>query len=140
MPRSKSTNGKTEKQDISARQRFACASDAAWGGFLNVRLTDEQKAQFDEWRASVGAQFWSSLADIVAEGMKLSLVYDAENECFVATFTGALTGSPKFREASSSRAGTWEEAVALMVFKHEVLAVNGWGDFRPKSKTFMSWG
>lgn len=139
MPRGKNSTRK-EPVEKKALPRYACAADAPWGGFLNARMDDARKAQFDDWFTNYSSKVWSSLDDAVGEGLKFSLSYDAENEAYVATLTGRLCLSLDQRWAASARAGTWEEACALVLFKHYVLAEGNWDDFRPSKGDFLKWG
>lgn len=113
--------------------------EAPWGGFINIRLDDEQKSEFLVWyedNAKNVAQYWD---DLLGEEPKTSMVYDREHSCYIVTVSGALVGGSTERYVSSSRAGTLLEAMALSVWKHFVLAEGDYGNYRTNG-TFMSWG
>lgn len=139
MPRKKSTET-TDKPKGSPLRRYECVEDAPWGGFLNARMDETNKARFYTWQETTGQRVWQMLDDALAEGIKFTLSYDSDNEAYIATFTGRLCASIGSRWAATSRAGTWEEALALQIFKHWVLAEGNWDDFMPKTGTFMRWG
>ena len=123
------------------RQPYKLDDKAKWGGFINIRLSDEQKAGFFAWcekNPTVGGQL---LDDMLGAGCKVTLAYDAEHEAYIVTVTGALVGEdPASRYASTSRAGTMNEVVALTVWKHFVLCDGEYGNYKPRDSSFMRWG
>lgn len=139
MPRGKAKSRQEDVPPVPA-PKYQTKDDAPWGGFLNARMDDEKKARFVEWQTANATRVWPALDDALSEGLKFSLAYDAENEAYIATFTGRLCLSLEQRWAASSRAGTWEEATALLVFKHFVLAEGNWDNFRPSKGDFLKWG
>lgn len=139
MPRAKTPGRKSTPSNRPVPRYFA-ENDAPWGGFLNARLDDDLKARFAAWFDDNGGKVWQLLDDAVSEGLKYSLAYDGENEAYIATLTGRLCLSLEQRWAASARAGTWEEATALVLWKHFVLAEGNWDMFRPSKGDFMKWG
>lgn len=115
-------------------------NEAAWGGFINIRLDDEQKSSFLAWFEDNSSTVSGYVDDVLAEGMKVSLAYDRENQCYIATFTGALVSGSNERYVATSRAGTLNECLGLAVWKHFYLADGDYGNFKPKNSTMMSWG
>jgi hypothetical protein len=118
---------------------YYCDAEAAWGGFINVRLDDEQKEEFGVWYAENAANVGSFVEDILGEEAKVTLVYDRENECFVASVTGAIVGGSNERYVATSRAGTMIEVMGLLVWKHFFLADGDYGNYRTNG-TMMKWG
>jgi len=118
---------------------YYCDNEAVWGGFINIRLDDEQKAEFYTWLEG-NSQFVSGfIEDLLGEEAKITLVYDREHECFIVTVAGTLVGGSTERYVTTSRAGTLPEALALTVWKHFVLADGDYGNYRTNG-TMMSWG
>jgi hypothetical protein len=113
-----------------------------WGGFIDARLTEEDKKMFADWHKQLGTAVWISFSDYLSGGLKASLSYDAQGDFFVATFTGA--GIPligiDLRCCLTARAPEWETAVALLIFKHEVMAQKDWGTYKPKTNQFDRLG
>lgn len=140
MPRKSRKPSDNLVSDHSNLPEFFSPSDAPWGGFINVRLTDEHRGQFEAWYSSHSNDIGAMLTDILATGIKLSLTFDHENQCFLATLTGALVPPSRDRFAVSTRAGTMSEVLALACWKHFVLAKQNYGAFRPKSGDFLHWG
>lgn len=111
------------------------------GGFINIRLDDEQKREFYSWLEANAAHYSAAIDDMLGAGVKLTLAYDAEHQAYIVTVTGALVGSaPNKRFASTSRAGTLPEALALTVWKHTALTEGDYGNYSPKDSTWMTWG
>jgi hypothetical protein len=136
MPRAK----KSDASKGAETKKNSITSEPEWGGFLNLRLTDEHKVLFDTWHEASQQTVGTLLDDAMIDGIKVSLAYDTENECYIATFTGSLIPAHNTRYAASSRAGTYWEALALMCWKHFVLAEGNWFDYLPHSGTFKRWG
>lgn len=121
--------------------RFFCAASAEWGGFINLKMSDELTDVFKLWVEEYGNKAQETLTEFLAEGGKLSLVWDGENQCFIGTYTGALVENSASRFAMSARAGGMMECLALLAWKHlTVLSNGGYGEFRPRAGGFGSWG
>ncbi len=132
-PQNKSTN--------ENKQQYHLDSDAPWGGFINMRLDDDQRAEFYSWLEANTAHYPAAFDDMLGAGCKISFAYDYEHQCYICTVMGALVGSaPADRFASTSRAGTLNEVIALTVWKHVELTGGDYGNYRPKDSQFMSWG
>jgi len=114
--------------------------DAQWGGFINVSLNDEELAAFDAWYEAFSREAWDWMLDAVGEGLKLSLAYDGENQTWIATFTGKgmLTDGDRF--SMSARDDNAPKAMALLTYKHVMLAEGDWGQYRPKTRSFLKRG
>lgn len=120
--------------------KFWLPSDAEWGGFINIRLDDQQKDEFRTWEDTVSESVLPSLDDLLGEGIKFALSYDRENQCYIATLTGALVVGSNERYCVTTRAGGMFEVIALAMFKHYVLAKEDYGEYKPRSGRFDNWG
>lgn len=127
--------------DPDPRQPYLIPNDSPWGGFINIRLDDDQKEAFYAWEGDNGQFVPAYVDEMLGAGCKLSLSYDADHECYVVSVTGALVAaSPKSRFCSNSRAGTLPQALALTVWKHLVLALGDYGNYKPRDGSFSSFG
>lgn len=117
-------------------------NDMEWGGFINVRLTDEDKTAFAAWLKENEASVMTDFLECVTKGFKFSLSYDPDGDFYLATFTagGLKMIGLNARACMTARAPDWFEAVALLMFKHVVLAKGNWGSFKPKSLRFDNFG
>lgn len=140
MPRRKSAS-LLALESSPDRQPYLLDNEAPWGGFINIRLEDEQKAEFFAWYEENKPNVAPYFEEMLGAGIKASISYDADHECYVMALTGALMGStPGSRFCSSSRAASLSEVTALSVWKHVVLARGDYGNYRPKGGGFMSFG
>jgi len=140
MPR-KSNKPENENAAGKVKQPLSVPDKAEWGGFINIRLSDEQKEDFFSWYAENPVGAGAMLDDLLGAGAKVTLAFDAQNGCFIASVTGALlTDSPGVRFVSTSRASTMTEVIALTVWKHFLLVRGDYGNYRPRDNNFMSWG
>lgn len=125
----------------NARQPYLLENDAPWGGFINIRLDEAQKAEFFAWHEENKEHVSSYFEEMLGAGIKASFSYDASNECFILAVTGALMGEISHsRFCSTSRAGTMSQVIGLTVWKHVVLARGDYGNYRPSNGSFMSFG
>jgi len=93
-------------------------------GFIRVTLTDKQKEDgkkgdpfeaFDEWAG-----------ELFQKGYKLSLSYDAENDCFYATLT-ATSADNEFRGyALSGRGPSAAGSLQMLLAKHFTVLKGNW--------------
>lgn len=114
--------------------------EAGWGGFINVRLSDKQREDFHSWEASNSAHIGAYYEDHLCEGVKFSASYDRENECFIVSYTGRLVAISPDRFCVTSRAGTLPQALALAVYKHEVMAEGDYIRFGSGGREFLKFG
>jgi len=104
-----------------------------WGGYLNVRLNEDQKQQFSQWYSELGDDVWELFLQSLMEGMKFSLTYDSGTD----TYTACLTNSPRHTCGVSSLyvlsafAPDWRLAVAALMFKHYQLLGGTWENYSP---------
>lgn len=138
MPRAKKSPA--QNNNTEASQPRKPADNAEWGGFINVAMSDEEKAAAREWIVAFSGEVDSYLSDAVWEGLKLSISADTSNECFIATFTGIPYEGSKLRCSLSARGATLWESTALLVYKHYVLAGGNWGQFTSSGKKKDNFG
>jgi len=104
--------------------------DAPFRGYINVALTDEQKAQYEVWSQS--ASYWESLEFNVADGVNISLKVDPKSSGFLASATQRRSGSPNAGLVVTARAKDASTALGRVVY---ILAVLGrkerWEDSHP---------
>lgn len=97
---------------------FALPEKAEWGGFINVHVDDQAKLDFSTWyeeNVNVSAQI---LEELLGAGMKVTLAYDHENDCWLCSFTGKLLAESDQRFVTTTRAGSMAEVIALACYKH----------------------
>lgn len=141
MPRKpKSTETQATPKEPVTQGAYWLPTEAKWGGFINIRLDDDQTAAFREWDSDNPGEGARVLEDAMGEGIKVGMSYDRENQCTIVTFTGALCAGSNERYCCTSRAGNIREAIQLAAWKHSQLALGDYGNYSPRSSTMMSWG
>lgn len=120
--------------------RYECPKEAAWGGFINVRMDDAASAAFHSWFEEHAAEVAYVLEEIMVAGIKQSMSWDKTNQCWICSFSGALVAESRSRYVVSSRASTPQEALALMVWKHCFMVRGEYGNYRPRTDSGFSWG
>ena len=138
MPRGKGNAASTSRTSSSLDK----LEDLEWGGFINVRIDEDDKVQFEIWSEGNRSNLWVDFQEYLSRGFKFSLSYDPKGDFYLATFTAAgvkLIGID-LRCCLTARAPVWEVAIALLMFKHEVLAKGNWGNYLPSQLKFANFG
>lgn len=128
MPRAKKSGDESPLK--SPQPPRAVPADADWGGYVNIRLSDDEKEAARLWIRENQVEVMQHLSDDLWDGFKFSLTADQPNQSFIATYTGSGWSGSKLRCALSARGATWFEALALLIWKHHVYAEKDWGQFR----------
>lgn len=139
-PKSKTSPEFDTPQKNVEQGKYWAPPDAGWGGFINVRISDTQREDFHAWEQANAAHIGAYYEDHLSEGIKFSAAYDRENESFVVSYTGRLVALSPDRFCVTSRAGTLPQALALAVYKHEVMAEGDYIRFGSSGKQFLKFG
>ncbi|GJQ33883.1 MAG: hypothetical protein HBSAPP04_27220 [Ignavibacteriaceae bacterium] len=105
--------------------------------FVNINLSKSEKTQFKSWYADNQAELPMLLTAFLSAGYKTSMKYDFENSCFIVTAICEDDGLPNHGKALTSRSDDWLEALALNLFKTDVLSPDGVWETSGKGN---SWG
>jgi hypothetical protein len=117
-----------ERSPIGIRK---IGKDDQWGGYVQCNIGDAEREAFDLWLSESIPYLPALLADTLATGLKLTAVYDGQNECFIATFTGRpdIAGQVEFTCSLSARGGSLEQAINVNLYKHIVVTGEDWTDW-----------
>jgi hypothetical protein len=101
-----------------------------WAGFVQISVNDAHREEYDLWLSEVGGNVWAELNDALSAGLKFTVSYDGSNMCYIASLTGRpdLNGERTFTACLSGRGGTFEEAIAVLIYKHTALLHYDWWD------------
>jgi hypothetical protein len=103
-------------------------------------VDEETKQAYHEWLQQEGSYWFALAEEAVDQGLKLGLSWDEDNTSFIASFTGCGVLGSSLRYCLTARSSKAEDAIALLVFKHVVMAKSDWGSYRPSNGKFDSWG
>jgi len=105
--------------------------DDQWAGFAQVNIGDSEREQFDLWVSAIGTGWWAALQDELAAGLKLTLVWDGQNDCFIASLTGRPdnAGESEWTACLSARSDDLFQSLALLVYKHLEVTGGDWTDW-----------
>lgn len=112
-------------------RRSLTPQPGAWGGFINIRLSDADKDAFHQWFSTLDDDPLTGIFSLVLEGYKFSLSYAADGEYWTTSLTGeglGLTGIVE-RCCLTARAPQVDQAIALLLYKHVVIAKGSWASF-----------
>lgn len=96
------------------------AYDAAFVGYINLSLSDEEKSSFDAWAES--ASFWEALEVFPADGVHLSLKVDTRSGGYLASGTQRRSTSPNAGLVVTARAREAAKALGRLLFSLTVLS------------------
>jgi hypothetical protein len=104
--------------------------DDQWGGFVQVSVDEAHRDEFDLWASEMGGKVYDELDDALGVGLKFTMAYDGANQCYIGSLTGRpdITGIRNFTCCLSARAGTFADAIALLMYKHAALLHYDWWD------------
>lgn len=131
---------KSAKALYRKQQPFACDSDAPWGGWINIKLDDEQRQAAQDAVDGDDGQLVEALNEIIGAGMKMTVAYDLEHDCWICSFTGALVRADDGRYTCTTRAASMSEATLLATWKHVYLAKGDYGKFVTSGDNYPTWG
>jgi len=105
--------------------------DDEWGGFAQVNIGDNEREQFDMWLSAIADGWWPLLQDELAAGLKLTLVWDGANDCFIASLTGRpdTDGEQPWTACLSARAAEMNTSLALLTYKHIEVTGGDWTEW-----------
>lgn len=141
MPRGK--NGKPVEGGLverSAHGPLWVATDADWGGYVNIRLSDDAVAEFELWSGAPECDWWGMYCELVAEGARVTCVSDPANDCYIMSATTCGWHGGTSRWTLQARAESVQRAAALLVYKHYIVAEGDWGKWKTGGQGKWSFG
>ena len=140
MPRGKRIVSSSASSAVTISQPRKTGKDDEWGGFVQVSIDEAHREEFDLWLSETGEGVYRELDDAVGSGLKFTMAYDGSNLCYIASLTGRpdTLGVRTFTCCLSGRAGTFAEAIAVLMYKHCALLHYDWWDAvnAPKKSRF----
>lgn len=126
---------KDRKQGPKSQNPIKARGKGGWQEyqFVDMRLSQTDKTKFDEWLMSSGEEISDLLNMYCENGYKFSVSYDGNNDCFIGSMTCLGETDNNYRFVLTSRNDNWYNALALCVYKTQVLCENGHWDtsYRP---------
>lgn len=89
--------------------------------FANVHLSAEDKAAFQKWWAHDEIDVTEQLSVCVSAGQKVTLSYSSEKNMYICSITCRVEGHVNENWCVTSRAGTFEQVIAVALFKYFVI-------------------
>ena len=140
MPRGKQKAEQLPMFQPAVGMKRKTQKEDQWGGFVQVTIDEAHKDEFEQWASETGPAIYRELTDALASGLKFTLSYDGQNQCYIASLTGRpdTDGNRAFTCCLSARAGTFEDAIAVLMYKHCSLLHYDWWDAvnEPKRSRF----
>lgn len=86
--------------------------------FVQIRLYEADKDTFEKWRVTAGQDVDILLARLALDGYKMSVSWDDNNSCYIASHTCLNEKDENYCLILTSRSDDMFEAMALNAFKH----------------------
>ena len=93
---------------------------AEFRGYVNLSLSEEQKATFDKW--AEGSSPWEALEGQVADGVNVSLKIEPKSGGFLASATQRRSGSPNAGLVVTARGSSAGKAFLRVLFCLTILS------------------
>lgn len=128
MPRAKTVNGGAGEGGGSVKPVRRARKDDQWGGFVPCELGVDEREAWEIWFSASGHTIAADLDDAMGTGLKFTASYDGANQCYIASLSGRpdVAGERAFTNILTGRAGTFDEAVGVLLYKHLVVLRGDW--------------
>jgi len=123
-----------------AKQGNNGETSADWGGWIDIKITEDEKASFHAWYEQSSTSIMDWVYAAVGEGLKFGLSRDEAHECFVASLNGKGDSTSDLRFSLTARATDAHEATGLVLFKHYTLLDGDWKTYKPSNQYQSNWG
>lgn len=140
MPRKETT--RADKPNPATHQIRAGEKEDEWGGFVQCNLSPLDKALYDQWYGENHEHIDRLIDEHLGSGLKLSVVFDGAHNSYIASYTGRPNTDEAFafRCTLSARSGEYMEALALLVYKHNVVMGGDWTPYLVNGSKLPNWG
>lgn len=130
MPRKESVS-KQKAESVSPIGRRKIQKQDEWAGFAQVNVSEFEREAFDLWLSENTTHVFPLLLDSLAEGLKLTAVWDKGNDCFILSLTGRPDelGVREWTATLSGRGATFDEALNVLIYKHVEVTGGDWVDW-----------
>lgn len=126
----KTGNRKSNSKDSADWQKYE---------FVNLNLTEAEKEDFKKQYATESDKFLRGIDELLQAGYKLSVTWDKDNKCAIASLTCREPQDPNFNYVLTARSGDMWEAQSLVMYKHLYVCDDGdWGGDTQQDRN--SWG
>lgn len=105
---------KPRKNTTAKQGGVGAGYDAAFRGYINLNLTDEQKEAWSSWAETSHPAAW--LESAVADGVNIALRLDAKSGGFLASATQRREDSPNAGLCCTARARDPHAALSRLLY------------------------
>jgi len=113
-------------------------SKNGWKGFVNIELAQVDKKKIRE--NLVAFEDFGHWAEVTtAEGYKISISFDQERDCFVATLTSNDPDNDNYGYSMSQRHSHLQVALTALVYAHDTKAGGAWASFDKSKQLKFDW-
>jgi len=93
--------------------------------FVDMRLSGEHKEGFREWFQRKGDMVALDIATFISNGHKIGITWDDKHTCWIVSATCKDDANVNVDCCVTSRSDEWYEALAMCVYKNDVVANKG---------------
>lgn len=115
-------NDRIEKDGRKRKQQAPpeVSYDAPFVGYINLQLTEEEKASYERWSQS--SSYWEAIETFTADGVNISLKVDVRSGGFLASGTQRRVNSPNAGLVVTARSRSAATALGRLMFSLVVLS------------------
>jgi len=114
-------------------------AEQGWLGFVDVQLTDADKASLAEGHFEAGDAF-QFVEEMVEDGYKVTLSQDTAHSCYIAAATGRLPDDPNNGYTLTGRGPDVIGSLACLAHKHIIICQRGAWSNSGARPAASSWG
>jgi len=116
--------GATKSNEIkrgSRRKNGISEFSGGWQGFVDIRLTPDEKASLSAMGASDYPDIGAFIDDVLSDGYKFSVTRDEAHSCYISTITGKGQGCVNAGFSLSARGPSLDGSILTLYYKHVVI-------------------
>jgi hypothetical protein len=113
------------KKDMTRKEAF---KRAKFGGYINLHLDTETKAQYEKWATDAKFDQLQGIDEMVTAGYDFKFYYDWAEETVICQIL-LLTADTLKTWIMSSYHRSAQEAISLALFKHYVVMDGDWTEY-----------
>lgn len=106
---------------MSSKKNASKSNNGFQVTFVNYRLTQDDKKQFEAWKKSHGDKLEHVVLEAHKDFVKQSSSFDQDNKCWIVSWTGTDDNAYNAKRCITSRAPSFWDAMCMNAFKAEVI-------------------
>lgn len=124
----------------SAIPPFHTTHETEWGGYINFTLSEDDLAAYRVWYEMNEAYLDASVADCVGKGVQFNLRWQHEHNSYTCSLTTKPSPELNLRVVMTTWANSPIQALAMSIYKWQVLLGEDLSDYLAAKSQFKRFG